>query len=352
MNKIKILKQLIHIHSITDDRKTCTEIIKISKNILEEQGVKPKTIMVAKRPILIWGELDLDKTKWLINSHLDVVPGNPNQFIPRIERGKVWGRGSADTKSSCAIMLANTTAWNNFARTKHITFMLVADEEVGGESTKAILSRMSNLKGGIFLEPTGEKMIVQAKGIIQIKITASGAACHGSRPWEGKSALELLTSNLTKFREANPSPLKETRITTFNFSLINSGEAINQIPGDGSLWCDIRWNPQDNPRQIISDIEKIFVNCTVEVAKLESTINCPKESKLRKSFVKSLKNNVINPISGFEHGSSDARHCTALGIPAIVFGPRGKNLHAEGEWVSLNSIERVRVVLDHWIKNI
>ena len=249
-------------------------------------------------------------------------------------------------------MLDNAQSWLKIAKAKHITFMLVVDEEIGGESTKLVLSRMKNLKGGIFLEPTGEKMIVQAKGIIQLKITATGVACHGSRPWEGESALEKITTNLTKFRASHISPNRETRNTTFNFSLLNSGAAINQIPSSAELWCDIRWNPGDNPANIIRDIKNAFPNCIVETIKLESPVNCPKNSLLRSSFVDALKSNSINSFRGFEHGSSDARHCTPPGIPAIVFGPKGKNLHALNEWVSIKSLLKVEKVLDHWIKNI
>ncbi|MFZ2199247.1 MAG: M20/M25/M40 family metallo-hydrolase [Microgenomates group bacterium] len=347
-----ILEDLIAVPSITGDGVSCRKIIKMAREILRSEHVPSKAIKVANLSILIWGELDLHKTEWLINSHLDVVPGEKSQFNATIVGDKLFGRGSADTKSSCAIMLSNTHHWSQIALEKNITFMLGVDEEIGGASTKEILDQLQKLEGAIFLEPSGEKMIVQAKGIMQIKITAIGKSCHGSRPWEGNSALELLTSGLSSFRLQHKVPRIETRDTTFNFSQLASGIAINQIPGEGTLWCDVRWNPQDDPKQIISNFEKIFVNCTVEVVKLESPVNCQRGSKLRESFVKSLKENGINPISGFDHGSSDARHCTALGIPAIVFGPRGKNLHALNEWVSLKSLVKVEKVLDHWIKNI
>lgn len=349
---LDILNNLITVPSLTRDGVSCRKIIKIAKTFLIALHVSSKVVKVADRSILIWGELDLKKSEWLINSHLDVVPGTQDQFIPQTKGGKVWGRGSADTKSSCAIMLANAPKWDSIAKQNHITFMLVTDEEVGGESTKSILSQMTSLKGGIFLEPTGEKMIIQAKGIIQLKITATGTACHGSRPWDGASALEKITTKLTLFRECHPSPTRETRNTTFNFSLLSSGTAINQVPSSAELWCDIRWNPNDNPEDIIGEVKNIFSTCQVDTIKLEPTVNCAKDSQLRNSFVSSLKHNSINPIPGFEHGSSDARHCSTLAIPAIVFGPKGKNLHALDEWVSIKSLVKVQSVLDHWIKNI
>lgn len=352
MTTLNILNNLIAVPSITGDGISCRKIIKTAREILDAEHVPTKMITAAKRSILIWGELNPDKSEWLINSHLDVVPGSPDQFIPKTNADKVWGRGAADTKSSCSIMLANAAKWHDLAISKHITFMLVIDEEIGGESTKLLVNQMTQLKGGIFLEPTNEKMIVQAKGIIQLKITATGVACHGSRPWDGKNAIEKIASCLTTFRLHRLSPLRETRATTYNFSITSGGTAINQVPEKATLWCDIRWNPADDPDKIVQDLTHEFHGCKVEVAKLESSIKCPLDSELHKSFSFALKASDLNPINGFEHGSSDARHATALGIPAIVFGPKGKNLHSLNEWVSLKSIKRVEEVLDHWIKNI
>jgi len=352
MNNIKILNQLIRIPSNTGDTKVCHAIIKLAQSFLQSKKVKSKIIHLNKRSVIIWGETNLAKTKWLINSHLDVVPGSKDQYKAKLSGDRLFGRGSADTKSGCSIMLANSKRWNQIARTKHITFMLVTDEEIGGSSTKEILPRIPLLQGAIFLEPTGEKMIVQAKGIIQLKITATGKSSHGSRPWEGHSALEILTDGISSFRVNNSSPIKETRRTTINFAQIESGIAINQIPAEGTLWCDIRWNPTDDPTQIISNLQISFPDSLIEVIKLESPINCVANSELRQTFVESLKQNSINPISGFEHGSSDARHCTALSIPAIVFGPIGKNLHGDNEWVSIKSMNKTALVLNHWIANL
>lgn len=350
LNIQNILKSLIKTPSVSGDLSACRKIIKFSKSILISQKVKSKIITIKNHQIIVWGEINLKKSIWLINSHLDVVPGKPEQFVPLLKNGNISGRGSADTKGNAAILLTNSYKWQNAALEKHITFMLVTDEEVGGDSTKEVLRRMSKLKGAVFLEPTDERIIAQAKGIIQLKIQTVGKSSHGSRPWNGVSALEMLTSSLTKFRQKHPVPSRETKNTTFNFSIFQSGAAINQIPNQATLWCDVRWNPKDNPIMIIKDFKKIFAGSKIEIVKLESPINCPKDSEILKDLCASIKKNHFLPIIAFEHGSSDARHCTAKNIPAIVFGSNGNNLqHSENEWVSLKSLENVTKILDTWI---
>lgn len=349
---INVLKDFMRIPSITGDAQACKKIIKLSQLILNNEKITSKILHIENKQMLIWGECDITKTRWLVNSHLDVVLGKIGQFEPIIKDGKIWGRGSADTKSSAAVLLTKASDWNKIAINKNITFMLVTDEEIGGNSTKQVLEKMKNLKGAVFLEPTDEKIITQAKGIMQIKIHAAGKACHGSRPWDGTSALELITNSLVKFRVKHPIPTKETRNTTFNFSILNSGNTINRIPDEASLWCDVRWNPNDNPQTIIKILRNDFKNSKIEIVKLESPVNCSTDSYIFKSFSKAVKMNKISSIPGFEHGSSDARHCTAKKIPAIVFGPKGRNLHADDEWVSLKSLERISNVLDSWIRKL
>lgn len=349
---IKLLESLISIQSVTSDCKTCEDIIVFCQNFLLSKSINHRIIKINGKPVLIWGELDLKKTRWLINSHLDVVPGVPSQFVTKKGKDRIWGRGAADTKSSCSIILNLSKSINSISTKKHLSFMLVVDEEVGGDSTKEILASMTSLKGAIFLEPTDNKIITQAKGIIQLKITSFGKSSHGSRPWDGDNALEKLAKQLTEFRRINPNPTHETKQTTFNYSVLNSGQTINQIPSAAILWCDIRWNPNDDPKKILSLLKNNFSGCRIEIVKLESAINCPIESNLFKSFSRSLNESSIQATPGFEHGSSDARHVTALNIPALVFGPKGGNLHGLDEWVDTKSLDKTRLVLSNWIKTI
>lgn len=349
---VNITNHLISMPSVTADLPKCQLIIDWCHDLLARQEVAACILTSAERPILVWGQTELSQTRWLINSHLDVVPGESIQFESVIKKGKIWGRGAADTKAGCAIILASASKWHALAAKKNITFMLVTDEEMGGPSTNKILKFMPNLQGGIFLEPTNIRMVTQAKGIMQLQITVRGKAAHGSRLWEGKSALEELSAMLTKFRFHHPSPQKETRNTTFNFSLCQSGNAINQVPEEAKLWCDIRWSPHDRPQRIIKDFAKYFPDAKIDVLVNESPIECPKESELLTSFSNAMKQASINPLTAFEHGSSDARHCTARNIPALVFGPKGKNLHGKDEWVNIKSIEQVSKVLELWVYNI
>ncbi len=349
LNQLKLLEELIAIPSVSGDDQVCKKIIHFARSKLTEEDIESRTVTRAGKPILLWGQLNLQESKWLINTHLDVVPATPAQFVTKITKDKIWGRGTADTKWASATLLSISKEQVELATSKNITFMLVVDEEIGGESTKVLLSEMKGLSGAIFLEPTQEKIVLEAKGIMQMKIIARGKTCHGSRPWEGINAIEMLVQDLATFRIRNPIPLSETKNTTFNFSTISGGQAINQVPDKAELWCDIRFNPHSKIEDVITQLQTCFGGCEVAVIKNESAIDCAKSALVVKNLSMAMRQNSKNPLFAFDHGSSDARHSTKLSIPSLVFGIKGKGLHSEEEWGSLKSIKKIGSILDTWI---
>ena len=51
-----------------------------------------------------------------------------------------------------------------------------------------------------------------------------------------------------------------------------------------------------------------------------------------------------------KHASSDARHFTALGIPAAIFGPGGENIHGLNEWVDLRQVNQFYKILERFLE--
>lgn len=346
MNFLTILDQLIKIQSTSADRSACHEVLMFAQSQVNDSQFDQK------QGILLWGHQDLSTSKWLINTHIDVVPASPELFQLIVKRDRAWGRGVVDAKGCSAVLVENANRWDHLAKSKNITFMLVSDEEVGGHTTKNILIKMSQLEGAVFLEPSNLRITTHAKGMMQVKITAEGKSCHGSKPWLGKNAIELIMTGLIQFKLSHPSPTQETNNTTYNFSLLNGGSAINQVPSTAELFCDVRYNPTDDPSEIKNDIATCFSGCKVTLITCESPIICDHNSSIFTAVKKSFKASGINPLTQFDHSTSDARHATALKVPALVFGPKGSGLHSQSEWVSLKSLYKVQQILDHLINNI
>lgn len=97
------------------------------------------------------------KRSVLFSSHIDVVPAEPGQFIPRCVDGCIWGRGACDTKNNFVMLIAALhfliESQRPLTRTLHCD--LVPEEEIGGlGACLAANHPIHALEEVIVLEPT------------------------------------------------------------------------------------------------------------------------------------------------------------------------------------------------------
>jgi len=355
VNKIKsdmemksLLIDLVKMKNLSTDIPGNLKALQFCQYYLKAKGIKSKIHWHTDHPSLEWGATS-QSAKVLFNTHIDVVPAPDFCFVPKEIDGKLLGRGTADTKAMCAVFLSLSKTEVEQATKKGIRFVLVSDEEIGGDTTKVMVEKLPKIEFGLFGEPTNLELKHLAKGIMQIKITTNGSNAHGSRLWQGDNAIIKQTKQLNKFLSKHPDPVNETWSTTYNWSQIQGGNAINQVPDKCELWCDVRYEPSDEPAKIEQDLKSIFKNSLVEVVRKESPIFTMQDEQHLQILAQAVESRAIKPIFGREFGSSDARHFTNRKIPAVVFGPIGGQLHEDKEWVDLPSIIDVKEVIQEFI---
>ncbi|MEN6410344.1 MAG: M20/M25/M40 family metallo-hydrolase, partial [Anaerolineaceae bacterium] len=131
----------------------------------------------------------------LFDSHMDVVPvTSPEEwkhspFGAELEDGKLWGRGSADTKGSLAGVLHAVAALprNAFAGTIYVA-ATVAEENLTGAAVPRILQK-TPIDVFVTGEPTGLRLGVAQKGRLTLALKAHGRAAHTSHPENGVNAV-------------------------------------------------------------------------------------------------------------------------------------------------------------------
>src|SRR5947209_1153719 len=104
----------------------------------------------------------------IFHGHLDVVPGRPEQFEPRVEGDRLIGRGAYDMKGGLAAMMC---ALKDLDRQERVRVRLVCvpdeeSEELDEHSTDGVVARGL---GGDFVitgEPTDLHIGVEAKGVL------------------------------------------------------------------------------------------------------------------------------------------------------------------------------------------
>ena len=147
--------------------------------------------------------LDRTAPAVLVHGHLDVVPAVAAEwtvppFAGEVRDGYLWGRGAVDMKDMCAMMLSVVRSWaaRGVRPRRDVVLAFVADEEVTGELGARWLVREHpslfdgcavgiSETGGYTFGVDGVRLYPVAaaeRGIMHLRLRATGRAGHGSRP--------------------------------------------------------------------------------------------------------------------------------------------------------------------------
>lgn len=352
MDCIEITKELIKIDS--SNLKDANKAIDFCEGILLSHGLKTEIIENNGFKTLICTIGSGDK-KIILNGHLDIVPGKAEQFVPYIEDGKLFGRGSADMKAGAAAMLTTMLKLKNEDLNCKLQLQLVTDEETGGFNCSKYL--VDNGFRGDFVicgEPTQLGIGVQAKGILQIYLEFYGKSAHGSRPWQGTNAIIKAYEAFNAILEL-PFAKEKSELyncPSINLSKIEGGDVYNKVPAYCKMCLDIRFLPGQDPQEIIRQIEDaagVKVNIHSIGDAVKTKVDDLYVVKLSQAITKITNNNV--EIFG-QHGSADTRFYSKYDIPAVEFGPTGKNWHGDDEFIIVDSVYTYEQMLIDFILNI
>jgi acetylornithine deacetylase len=163
----------------------------------------------------------------VLSTHFDCVP----PFFPsRVEGDRLYGRGSCDAKGILAAQVAAVDALRRRGETR-VGLLFVVGEERGSDGAKT--ANTTNAGGTCrFLingEPTDNRLGAATRGILRLKLRASGRAAHSSFPELGESAIDKLLDALVALRSI---PLPADPVlgrTHYSVGLIAGGVAPNVI---------------------------------------------------------------------------------------------------------------------------
>lgn len=290
----------------------------------------------------------------ILNGHLDVIPGKPDQYVPRVEGDKLFGVGAMDTKASVAAFIL---IFRELAHSLNypIALQLTTDEEVGGlDSTKYQVEQGIRADFVLAGEPTNFEIVNQAKGIFQAKITSYGEAVHSAYPWRGANAILRMNQFLNDLTRRFPIPSAEVWATTVSVSRIETTNAsFNKTPDNCTVWLDVRFVPEDMDsikRDIASMMPKDFkLDINFHEPALQTEATDPHLLVL--AAATEQVRGVRTPIRS-ANGSSDARHFTVIGCPGIEFGPIGGGIGSDAEWVSITSLGDHYEILKSFLKSL
>ncbi len=301
------------------------------------------------------------KPKLWLQGHFDVVSAPSKLFKAKYKGSKMFARGVYDMKYATACYIQLLKDLGSDLPKYDFGIMITTDEEIGGFNGVAKLLDSGYSSKLCFLPDGGESWCFQesSKGILQLKVEAKGKSAHGSRPWEGENALEILFSFLEEVKLLFPKEPCGDRShyhKSINIGKIEGGVSTNQVPASAIANLDIRFTPEENSAKIFSNIKMVakrYKNVVVNKIIDEPSTKADKENGYVKLFSK-IVFDKFKIKTGFtkSHGSSDARHFAKHKIPTVLIRPEGGNIHSDTEWIDIKELNKFYEALKEFVTQI
>jgi acetylornithine deacetylase/succinyl-diaminopimelate desuccinylase family protein len=304
----------------------------------------------------------------LFDVHLDTVPveGMTDPFTPRIEGGRMWGRGTCDTKGSLAATLValRRLAAEGTPRRHEVTLLCTVDEEYRKRGIMHAVARGLSADAAIVGEPTNLRPVVAHKGALRWRLITHGRAAHTSRPENGNNAIYQMVEVIDSLRERLEPVLAGVRhplLTppTLTVGRIEGGVGVNIVPERCTIEIDRRSLPTEDLDAILAEIDAVMARLMharpdVRVEReapflAEQGLDTPPDAAVVIALQGACRA-VLGPDAavtpeGVPYGT-DATHLN--GIPSVVFGPGDiAQAHTADEWVDLAQVDAAAEILTH-----
>ena len=334
-----LLEKLIRVRPVTSDPARVNAATAVMRDYLESHGIFCREEEFAGRRILYASNRESGTPDIILNSHLDVVPAEEEQFEPVVRDGKLFARGACDCLGN-AVCLAKIL----LDAKRHVAAVFSADEETGGETTKHMVDLGYTAKHAVLILDSGDPTIIyEQKGVLVVHLTAKGRDGHAAYPWNCDNPIDKLMAGFTKFRAKWQNPTSETDWrNSMSACMTSAGTAPNQIPREASMTINFRIVDEASRAAILRDLAET-TGCEVTLGEDIPPVSFDKDDPIFKKLQQSLSEHACGgrevPLARL-CGATDSRHWRALGIPVPVLGVTGGNEHSANEYVLLDSIGR------------
>lgn len=210
------------------------------------------------------------------HAHYDVVPADSSQqFKPRLQGNRLYGRGSSDMKSGLASMLfaLRLIRERDMKLKGRISFSIVPDEETGGEGGTQYLIESDQLPranlGMLMPEPTSGVIWNANKGALTYRVTIKGRSAHVGLEHQGTNAFEHMLQVAQSLLDLKKDIQKrKTRLTIkpaeANRSVMliggesGSGFNFNVVPERAFFTIDRRLNPEEKMEEAKKELMDVL----------------------------------------------------------------------------------------------
>ncbi|KAF6199958.1 hypothetical protein GE061_006256 [Apolygus lucorum] len=305
----------------------------------------------------------------MLNSHIDVVPVNEaswtfKPFDAVKEHGRIYGRGSQDTKNTAIQYIESLTRLKREKflpnRTIHITF--TPDNEIGGyegmgQFVKTDVFKKMNV--GFAIDESGpgqrESFLVfnDERTHWVVQVVCRGEPGHGSLLQANSAAekAEIVFHEFYRRREAEamslvgkPMPeICQGSMTSINLTQINGGTNDNTIPEEIVMTFDMRISVTEDDASVKKWLDELIskagtgvsYNMPLKDEKLPATV-LDEGNQYWAAMKKCMVSRGFTFATIASPASTDGRFLRAAGVPTVGFSALRHTpvlLHSNNEYI-------------------
>lgn len=383
MKYVEVLKDLISIDTTVPPGSNYDRAIDCLEPLFKETGFDTQRLMIPVehaegregRVNLICHRRDKGKPRLIFYGHIDVVPAKGwDAFTPRVENGKLYGRGAADMKGSIVALLLATESLRGKCLDFDASVMLTTDEEYSQASQIQYLRQyLEPVSGAYFLNLDSSFGYVSIAGLgaLQLDIKVTGKSVHSGLSHLGENAIEKATlliqalldlKHNVEQRKSSVLTHPDTKLSRMearlNINMIKGGIKTNIVPDECLISVDRRLIPEENLEDARKELLDTLASVPGVVWQLERVYGIPTVRPTDDPIVDRLAGiigDIIGEANKFgEMGSGDlspivdAWGCTEFGLGVIR---EECNIHGKDEFVYLQDIEDVAKILARFLSS-
>jgi acetylornithine deacetylase len=285
-------------------------------------------------------------------SHTDTVPGDANgwdPFIPKIEAGRLIGRGACDMKGPLAATLVAAASFPTSSLAHPVYLVLTADEEVGYGGAKQVAAESKLLADhwpayGVVAEPTVLQPVYAHKGGTRVTVTAHGRAAHTSTDL-GISANFLIAPFMAEMAKLAQRLSQDRRYQNAEFTPPTNGFNLTVSDGDtkpnvtaARTVCTVSFRPMpdDHSDEVLALVLDAARRHNLEVDWYSfGPFYADKSSPIVQAAVRAT--GASTPVT-VPFGTEAAVFKDHLDL--VILGPGDiAQAHTQGEWIDIAQLE-------------
>jgi acetylornithine deacetylase/succinyl-diaminopimelate desuccinylase family protein len=287
----------------------------------------------------------------ILEAHMDTVSTagmTIDPFNPVIADGKLYGRGSCDTKAGLATMMHALAHLKESGITPacEVWLAAVVDEEYTFLGVRKLCEEPLHAQAAIVAEPTELRAVTAAKGVLRWRLRTRGVAAHSAKPHLGRNAIQDMGRVLAALEEPILTPAHPLLgPATRNVGLIRGGEQINFVPELCEIAIDRRLLPGEDPQAVwaatnarLATVPGVTLECDPPYL-ADGPLETDPTSEAVRTAQQVLSELGLDPApTGVPYGS-DASKLARAGVPSLIFGPGSiDRAHTAAEYVECDQV--------------